>query len=221
MSDNKNSLALKQVGKRALYLRFVFNVKRRCRLVKKHDRCVLQKCAGDGYALAFATGQLCAVFSDGRFVTARQLFDEFVAVRRLCRRKDFFVCCAVFSEADIFHYGIIKQHDILKYHRIIGEKDFGINGRNIHAADLYCSLVYIPEAGGKARTGALARAGRTNESSYRSLFRSEAHTVKYIMVVIGKADVFKNYIVSVRLEFIRTFRCRGIVYFVQTVCRNL
>lgn len=84
MCDYEYCLSAYQMGDCFLYLRFIVHVKGSCSFVKKYHGSVLQKCAGDGQALAFAAGKCRAVFADYGLVAIGQFLNELVAVGGFC-----------------------------------------------------------------------------------------------------------------------------------------
>ena len=126
VSDDKNRPVLDQAGKSGLDERLILHVKRSSCLIQKDDRCIFQKCPGDGDPLALTSGEHTAVFTDVGVPFVRKLFGKFIAAGKLRCGKDVLVCSFFPADTDILYDRIVKQSHILKDDREEGEQFFRI-----------------------------------------------------------------------------------------------
>src|SRR5438046_3880392 len=96
--------------------RFGFHVHGTGRLVQNEHGRVLEKCARQGNALAFAAGEPHAALTHEGGVTLRQSDDEFVGVGRPGRGDDFTLVRAGPGVGDILGDAGGEQHRLLKHH---------------------------------------------------------------------------------------------------------
>ena len=92
---------------------FGLGIERGGGFVEDKDGRVADKGAGDGDALALATGEALAAFAEGRVVAVGQCADEVVRVGFAGGLDDFVAGGADFSVADIFGDGAIEEEDVL------------------------------------------------------------------------------------------------------------
>lgn len=190
--DDQNRFIGDQAGECGLNQRLILDVERGGCFIQQDDRCILEECARDRDALPFAARKLAAVFADQAVPLLRQLFCKFIDVCELCRRNNFFIGRVRLADADILHDRIIEQRDILKNDGIERHQRFGIDLRDIHAADRDSALCDIPEARRQTGDGRFAAAGGTDQRRDRTLLCRERDILEDGLAVFVSA-VVKQY----------------------------
>jgi hypothetical protein len=93
---------------------FVFGVGVGGCLVQNDDGCVFHHRAGDGDALALATGEVGARATDNRVETVFKTHDKFVAAALARHLFDFGIGCRRPPEPDVLTDGHVEQEVILR-----------------------------------------------------------------------------------------------------------
>ena len=127
----------------------------------------------------------------------------------------------MFSQTDILHDGVVKEHHILKHHGIVAEQHLRAHGGDIHAPHPDRTAVNIPEPGGKACACTLPRSRRANQSCDLPFLRSKAHSTEHLFIIIGKADIVKYDIMAFRPETFHAVSSFCVVNLYQPTCGNL
>ena len=217
VGNNQHRLACQQAGERTLHLCLVFHIQAGSGLVQQDDGGVLQKRPGDGDALSLSAGEFCAVFPDGSIISLGQAADELPAVGGLGRGPHFLVGGASLAQTDILHHRVVKEHHILKHHRVIGQQGLRVHRGDVHATYLDASLCYIPQPGSQSGAGTLTGPGRTHQGSHFTLPGGKAHAVQHLFSVVGKTHMVELNIVSLWLKHLCTLSRRGVVDLVHAV----
>ena len=83
------------------------------RLVKEHQRRVVQKCAGESEALALAARKRVAQLADRRVVALRQRHDEFVHGGLFAGRDDLVVRRVELRDAEVIFDAVVEEMRLL------------------------------------------------------------------------------------------------------------
>ena len=84
------------------------------RLIENQDGCILQECAGDGEALAFAAGEFRSALADDGLITIGKGLDEGVDVRLLGSVTDRFGCGVGPADPEIVLDGPVEEVRVLR-----------------------------------------------------------------------------------------------------------
>src|SRR6266540_3769755 len=169
-------------------------VDRRGRLVHDEDRGVLDESAGDRDPLALSPGQLGSPLSDRGLVAVRQLGDEVVRVRGLCRRDDLIHLSADPSVLDVRGNAAGEQQRLLQNDADLIAQRLEGELPDVVAVDKNPTLFGIVEAHEEAYQRRLPGARRTNDRYALSGLRLEADVLqRFVSTLVGEADVLEAY----------------------------
>ena len=205
VGNDQQRLAPHQPSQCRLDDRLVFRVCiGRC-LVENDDRRVLQHGTGNGDALPLTAGQVTAGCTAYGLIAVLQPHYELVAAAFLRGVNDLRIGRTLSAHADIVHDRKVKEVVVLGY---IGDALRTLRQRqrtDVHAAQLNGTVLYIPQRGDKPGDGGFSAAGRPDQCVDRPRGNVQIDSVQYLLVVIGKADIFQLDGV-VRRQLFRTFR---------------
>lgn len=95
---------------------------RKLQFLQYEDERVLDKDAGNGYALALSTEESCAVFSRHGLVAFLHAFDKLMAVGKLGCGDDLVIRGISSVQADVPHHAGVEECHILEYDRDLAEQ---------------------------------------------------------------------------------------------------
>ena len=215
MGNNDNRLTCKQTGECLLYHGLILHIQACRRLVQQHDGRVFEQRAGDGDALALATGEFGAVLADHGVVALRHAVHELVAVGGTRGRKHFLIGGITTPEADVAHHGVVKEQHVLEHNGVVAQQHLGINDRNIHATHGDRAFGGIPKARGQAAHRRLTGTRRTDQRRNFAFLGGKAHIGKNFLAgtavlarTIAKCHVIEHHIVAHGLKFLAAPRHR-------------
>ena len=215
VGNNDNRLTCKQTGECLLYHGLVLHIQACRRLVQQHDGCVFEQRAGDGDALALATGQLGAVLADHGVVALRHAAHKLVAVGGTRGRKHFLIGGITTPEADVSHHRVVKEQHVLEHDSVVAQEYLGIDARNIHTAHGNLARSGIPKARGQAAHRRLTGTRRTDQRRNFAFLGGKAHIGKNFLAgaavlarTIAKCHVIEHHIVTRGLKFLAAPRHR-------------
>ena len=111
------------------------------------------------------------------------------------------------AHADIVHDRKVKEVVVLRH---IGDVLRALRQRqraNVHAAQVDFSVLHIPQGGDEPGDGGFSTAGRPDQCVDRPRGNVQIDSVQYLLVVIGKADIFQLDGVVRRQLSARSGRC--------------
>ena len=104
---------------------------------------------------------------------------------------NFFFRRVSFTKADIIAYGVLKQIDILKYHRDVAHQTFWIYLIHRNTIEKDTSFLWVVETGAKLHHRTFP-ASRRSDKSRQGVFRERnVYIMQHFLVLIGKRYVFK------------------------------
>ena len=209
MGNNDNRLTCKQTGECLLYHGLVLHIQARRRLVQQHDRRVFEQRAGDGDALALATGKFGAVLADHGVVALRHAVHELVAVGGTRGRKHFLIGGATTPEADVSHHRVVKEQHVLEHNGVVAQQHLGINARYIHTTHGDRAFGGIPKARGQAAHRRLTGTRRTDQRRNLAFLGGKAHIGKNFLAgaavlarTIAKCHVIEHHVMAHGLKLL-------------------
>src|ERR1700751_1548549 len=169
MRDRDHRLAGNQRAEARLNGSFDFAVERRGRFVEYQDRRIFENDAGDGDALALATGKLYAALADMRVIAAAaapifEFKNKLMGVRQSRGAFDLFVARGGPAVANIGADRAVEERSVLRHHRDLRAQGFLRQGRNILPVDQDRSALQMEKPQQQIDHGGFARAGAPDQS---------------------------------------------------------
>ena len=218
VGDDDDGLVLYEFRNALLNFGFVFDVEACGSFVEEYDGGVLEDGAGDGDSLAFAAGERVAVFTNDGVVALRELLDEVITVCKLCGSQDFFVGGVALTDANVVADGRVEQHNILEDDGEVLEERFGIDSRDVLAAERDGAALNVPEAGGELCCCCLSATGRADECGDFALLCGERSLFQDLLFfVVVEVDVLEFDVVIGGFEPCGTALDFHIVHFLESL----
>ena len=196
VSNHDDRLIVGQFRNGLHQLLFIFGVNIGSGLVQNDDWRVLQHGPGNGDALPFAAGEVSAGCAAYGLIAVLQPHYELVAAAFLRGVNDLRIGRTLSAHADVAYNRKVKKVIILRH---IGDALRALRQRkctDVHAAQLNCAVLYIPQGGNKPGDGGLAAAGGAYKGIDRPRGNVQIDFVQHLLVVIGKADIFSSMALS-------------------------
>ena len=100
------------------------------------------------------------------------------------------------ADADVLHHRVVEQRHILEHDGVGSQELLWVYCGNIHAADCDPAPVNIPKPRRQLCGGGLATPGGADQGCDLALLGGEGHILQHCLTaVIGKAHIFKGYVV--------------------------
>jgi hypothetical protein len=159
----------------ALDVAFGFAVERRGRLVENQDRRVLEQCPGNRQALALATREHDAVFTDqGVEAAGRRSMNSRAKAASAAASTAERGTCGQIAVGDVAGDGVVEQHYLLRDQRdVLAQVAQGVV-LDVDPVDQDLAGVVVVEAGNQTGQGRLAAARTTDEGDHLPGFDREA-----------------------------------------------
>ena len=177
MREDQRRAALHQPIERLLDDRLVLGIDRGERLVEDQDGGVAEQRAGDGDALALATGQPDAALAHHRLIALRQARDELVGVGAAGGRAQIVQRRPGLAEAEVVLDGAVEEVRVLLHDGDLRAKVLEAQRAHVAAADADAPALGIVEAQEQSRDRGLAGAARPHESDSLARRHREAQAL--------------------------------------------
>ena len=198
VGDDDERLALHELCHGFLDDGFVFGVGVGGCFVQNDDGCVFHHRAGDGDALALATGEVGARAADNRVKPVFETHDKFVAAALARHLFDFGIRCRRPPEPNVLADRHIKEEIIL---RNVGDATVVFFERkvfDVDATDFDVAAVNIPKRGDKACNRRFTRTARAHECGKAPFGENHVDAMENLLLffafdslMIAKAHIFQ------------------------------
>ena len=145
----------------------------------------------NGGSLFLTAGEGHAALADHRFITRLETLDRLMQAGFLRGLLNFGLTDVFAGDRDVLRHRSGKQERLLQHDAHAAAQFALLHIPHVHAADGDGSLAGIVEPREQQRNGALAAARFAEHAERRAALDGEAHVAEHLLLLIGKADMFK------------------------------